>query len=108
MEKQPSTIANAIMISGRLVVQDCPFCAGCHVHPPKEGLYVAPGSGSDRRLEYLLKRCDGQSQELPVPIERSSPRTGSGVQRHKGTGSKNNWITGALIAITAILKMTAA
>jgi hypothetical protein len=46
------------VINGRLVVQECPFCAGYHVHPPEQGLCLAPCSGAGRRLEYLLTRRD--------------------------------------------------
>jgi len=50
------TVAHAIMVSGRLLVRSCPFCARYHVHASEEGLSIAPCSTSDRQLEYLLTR----------------------------------------------------
>ena len=52
---EPPTVA-ARMINGRLVVRACPFCSGCHVHTPQEGLRIAPCSSGGRRAEYLLIR----------------------------------------------------
>jgi len=50
MDKKPVQI-EASLIGGRLVVRNCPFCGGYHVHLPRIGVHPAP---CDPKLEYEL------------------------------------------------------